>query len=91
MKEFFIHYAPIASFVVLSLGIVRQIKETKKAGKADQISFVDVLARFLASTILWVGFLLTKQWYYLVGQSSMEIASAWYFCLVIKIKFRRKK
>lgn len=80
----------ILGFLILSLGLISQIRKTLKRKSVKDIERMDVVARLVASVLVFAKMWHVNDIYLIVGQGILMINLVVYFSLTIVFKRRRK-
>ncbi len=84
--QLLINYGSMIAFVILSLGIILQIRKIYLIRNAQSIAVWEVILRFLASSLLLVKFFGTRDLYLIIGQGIFTAIYLYYCMLVFKYK-----
>jgi hypothetical protein len=77
----------MVAFMILSLGIVLQIRRIYLVKNAKSIAIWEVVLRFVASSLLLVKFFGTYDLYLIIGQGIFTAIYLYYFVLVARYKY----
>jgi hypothetical protein len=84
-----LNYGTILGFLILSFGLIFQIKKTLKHKSVEDIERKDVIARLIASLLIFVKMWQINDVYLIIGQSILMINLVTYFSLTIIFSKRR--
>ena len=90
MKEIIIKLGPFIAYIFMSCGIIKQIIKIRGKRKADQIAWLDVLLRLMATIIFLFIFVLMKSTWLLVGNIIFLVLSLYYIKLLFKYRIKKQ-
>jgi hypothetical protein len=83
-------YGAILGFLILSFGLIAQIRKTIKRKSVKDIERADVVSRLVASVLVFAKMWYVNDVYLIIGQGILMINLAVYFLLTIAFNQGRK-